>query len=55
MRNKSVKIKLVIIKLVKIKLVKLIIFIQIYKKKNNCDICMFYRYIILKYNIDSYY
>ena len=33
MRNKSVKIKLVIIKLVKIKLVKLIIFIQIYKKK----------------------
>ena len=49
MRNKNVKIKLVIIKLVKLE----IIFIQAYKK-NNCDIYAFFMWILI-YNINSYY
>ena len=49
MRNKNVKLKLVIIKLVKLE----IIFIQAYKKKQLRYICIFY--VILIYNINSYY
>ena len=35
--------------------IKFVIFIQAYIKRTIAYICIFYEYIILRYNINSYY